>query len=487
MLYDKLKKYSESGIYPMHMPGHKRNIGILPHGLPYDTDVSEISGFDNLHDPRSVLRESAEVATGLYGSDKAFMLINGSTVGILAAIGAHAGNGDKILMARNCHLSVYNAVELFGLDPVYIVPETDESTGIFCSVDPAAVESALESGTGIKLVVVTSPTYEGVVSDIGSIAAIAHKYDVPLLVDEAHGAHLGFSKRFPENAVRAGADITVMSLHKTLPALTQCALMHQCGKYANVGEISRMLSILQTSSPSYILMASIDHCLRFLESDKDKLFADYEQNLDQFDREAKTLKNLSVLCKGGDVLHPGFFMFDPGKIVISTKSNAINGLRLADIFREEYKIELEMACADYAIAMTSICDTSYGFMRLADALKAIDSSAQTISSDESAYCEPARRPSLPDRADMPGDAIKRHGGFVPIKKSEGFISLEYVWVYPPGIPIITPGEIISPEFIVYIDRLVRSGVTPKSTKSQMPGFIYATSNALCGTQEVRSQ
>ena len=372
MLYDKLKEYSASGVYPMHMPGHKRNTGLLLPGLPYEIDISEISGFDFLHDPQGVLRETAEIAAGLYASDKAFPLINGSTVGILAAIGAHAGRGDKVLVARGCHISVHNAIELFGLEPVFIVPEIDEATGIACSVDPAVIEAALDSNADIRLVVITSPTYEGVISDVAAIADISHSRGVPLFVDSAHGAHLGFSKGFPDSAVHSGADITVVSLHKTLPALTQCSLLLVCGERADLGELSRLLSVLQTSSPSYVLMASIDRCLRLLLSDKDRLFFEYESCLERFSREVGALKKLSVLCKGKDIRHPDFFAFDPGKIVIVTRDSNISGFELMSIMREEYKIELEMARPDYAVAMTSVCDTPEGVSRLAQALIAVD-------------------------------------------------------------------------------------------------------------------
>ena len=406
MLYEKLNEYQAGGVYPMHMPGHKRNTGLLGSGLPYGIDVTEIHGFDNLHEPQGVLKETAELAAGLYGSDRAFLLINGSTVGILAAIGALTGRGDKILMASNCHVSVFNAASLFGLVPVYITPDTDELTGIALSVDPAVVETALDADDEIRLVVVTSPTYEGVVSDIQSIAEAAHKRGVPVFVDEAHGAHLGFSGRFPENAVREGADVVVMSLHKTLPALTQCSLLHVCGERADVGEITRLLSVLQTTSPSYVLMASIDSCLRLLVSDKDRLFTDYERNLEQFGRDVEGLQNLSffgVRCGDGyidwrseaaeaPICHGKtieasprhVFAFDPGKIVIVTNRAAISGFELADILRTEHKIELEKACPNYAVAMTSVCDTTEGFSRLASALIAIDGSVTVGGSREDA-------------------------------------------------------------------------------------------------------
>ena len=378
MLYDKLKEYGASGVYPMHMPGHKRNAAHMPGGMPCDIDITEIHGFDDLYDPRGVLRDTAELAAGVYGSDKAFLLVNGSSVGILSAIGAHTKRGDKILIARNCHRSVCNAAELFGLEPVFVKPETDGQSGVLRSVEPGSIESALDEDPLITLVVVTSPSYEGVVSDIRSIAGIVHEHDIPLLVDSAHGAHLGFSPYFPDSAAGSGADIVVISLHKTLPALTQCSLLHACGDRADVDEIARLLSTLQTSSPSYVLMASIDSCLRLIKSDNAGLFREYEKNLRRFDEDIRSIRNLSVLCHGASPPSHGFFGFDPGKLVIVTRGTPLSGTMLADVLREEHRIELELACGDYAIAMTSLCDTAEGFARLADALCAIDRSLKSV-------------------------------------------------------------------------------------------------------------
>ena len=372
MLYNKLKEYTECGVYPMHMPGHKRNTRCLPHGLPYDIDITEIPGFDDLHDSRGILRETAELASDLYGGNRAFLLVNGSTVGNLAAIGANTKRGDKVLVTGNCHRSVYNAIDLFGLDSVCITPEIDKASNLSLSINPDSVEAALEKDGAIKLVVVTSPTYEGVISNIRSIARIVHARSIPLLVDSAHGAHLGFSEYFPDSAVHAGADVVVMSLHKTLPALTQCSLLHVCSNRTSVSEVSRLLSVLQTSSPSYVLMASIDRCLRLLAAERDKFFCEYERNLARFSDSVKDLRNLHALYHCANPLHPGFFAFDPGKIVIITKNTPLSGFALADILRTEYNIEIELATAGYVVAMTSICDTPEGFSRLSDALVRID-------------------------------------------------------------------------------------------------------------------
>jgi len=372
MLYDKLRKYADSDAYPMHMPGHKRNGSFMPQGLPYDIDITEIHGFDDLHDPQTVLLETAILAAGLYGSREAFLLINGTTVGILAAIGAHAKRGEKILAVNNCHWSTPNAAALFGLEIFYIDTEIDEMTTVPCSVSPAAIRSALEKNTGIKLVIITSPTYEGILSDIESIADVVHDAGCILVVDSAHGAHLGFSDDFPQCAVTSGADIVVVSLHKTLPALTQCSLLHICSERADSGKTKELLSILQTSSPSYILMASIDYCLRSIKSDKEKFFEEYRQNLFYFYDCIQNLRNLSVLYPGKSSSSPQFFDHDPGKIVIITKNTGIDGETLAGLLRNKYKIEVERIFENYVIAMTSICDSAEGFKRLAEALCAID-------------------------------------------------------------------------------------------------------------------
>jgi arginine/lysine/ornithine decarboxylase len=225
-LYEIIKSYTSGTVYPMHMPGHKRNSVILGTGLPYDIDLTEIYGFDNLQNPEGILKETAELASKLYGSDRAFLSVNGSTGAVLSAIYACVKPDDKIIMARNCHKAVYNAIEITGARPVYVNPELDELSGVAGSIAPLTVDKVLEQNPDAKLVVISSPTYEGVISNIKDIAEAAHKRNIPLLVDAAHGAHLGFSPMFGASPVSEGADLVVMSLHKTMPALTGCALLH---------------------------------------------------------------------------------------------------------------------------------------------------------------------------------------------------------------------------------------------------------------------
>ena len=213
MLYDKLKSYKESGIYPFHMPGHKRKDITNDGLLPYNIDLTEIDGFDNLHNACGCIKEIEKKAEKLYCVNRALLLVNGATGGILASIRAMTDYGDKIIVARNCHKSVYNAIELCGLNPEYILPEYDENYGIFASISPQNLKTLLDKNPDTKLVIITSPTYEGIVSDIKSISDICHRYGAMLFVDEAHGAHFPFSEKFPSEAVKCGADVAVVSLH----------------------------------------------------------------------------------------------------------------------------------------------------------------------------------------------------------------------------------------------------------------------------------
>ena len=445
MLVEKLKEYANSGTYPFHMPGHKRAGG---NGLPYEIDITEIDSFDNLHDPRGCLSELQKTAAELYGARHAFALVNGSTVGILAAMRAMTKDGDRVLIARNSHMAVYHAAELCRLNTEYILPDTVDGLGIFASISPAAVERMLNAHPDTSLVVVTSPTYEGVVSDIKSIAAICHHYGARLLVDEAHGAHFPFSDRFPQSAVPCGADAAVTSLHKTLPAMTQTALL-LTNDDDLARELQRQLSVFETSSPSYVLLASIDRCLSFLKDSKGA-FADYAKRLDEFHQAAKSLRHLSVV-HDELMTAENVFDFDVGKLCIFG-NGCMSGKKLMDILRADYHLELEMALGDYALAMTSVCDTDEGFDRLINALTQIDSRCTQSDHSNTITVSP-----LPQKRYTISEAINADGEMCDIDHAEGKTSREYVRAYPPGIPILVPGEVIDREALIQLGALRVAG------------------------------
>ena len=448
-LYDKLKDYSETDSYPFHMPGHKRNTDLLGVSFPFDIDITEIDGFDNLHSAEGILKNAADKARKVFHSEHSYMLINGSTCGILAAIRSVTEYGDDIIIARNCHKSVYNGCLLNNLNMHFIYPPQDDKSGVSGSIAIDSVREAIENCMTAKAVVITSPTYEGVISDIKSIADIAHSYGIPLIVDNAHGAHQIFFGLNEGEPIQGGADIVISSLHKTLPSLTQTAVAHVNGNLVDSRRFERELSIFETSSPSYILMSSIDTCFDFLEN-SGKLFEEYRKNLHKFSESIKYLKHLTVLCHGSDdISEHKFYSFDTGKIVICTSGTNLSGVELMKLLRDKYGLELEMAYPFYAVAMTSVCDKREGFVRLSKAL---------IEIDESILFSGNTVPVLPiPKPEKSGLSLAKASDKNLIVNDDK-ISRGYIFAYPPGIPIVIPGEIIDDEILMYIEVLKASGV-----------------------------
>ena len=465
MLYDKLKKYSKSGVYPFHMPGHKRNPMLCDGTMPYEIDLTEIDGFDNLHNAEGCILEVQNLAERLYNVKKAFLLVNGATGGILSAVRAMTNRGDKVLVARNSHKSVYNALEICGLEPEYIVPAVDDEFGINCSITPLQVEKAIVENPNTKLLIITSPTYEGAVSDIKEISRIADLHNVSVLVDEAHGAHFPFSDSFPVEAIQCGADVAVASLHKTLPSLTQTALLLTSNEEL-INPLAENLAIFETSSPSYVFMSSIEKCLDFCENAS--AFDEYIKRLNSFNEKCKSLKKIKVLCYGNDeVKNHRFFDFDISKITVSVRGLDINGTQLAEILRNDFKIEPEMVCSDYVLLISTVCDTDEGFARLINALQIIDSKCSVKELNACRYSI-----TIPKIAVKPCECSGKDGEFCLLEHSIDKISLEYVWAYPPGIPIIAKGEIITQDMANIIIAQIASGINVCSTKGKIPKEIY---------------
>lgn len=437
-LYSRLKAYSDTDYYGFHMPGHKRNQIRFGEGLPYGIDITEIEGFDDLHHADGIIKEAQQEAARLYGAEETKFLVNGSTAGILSAVLGCTKKGDQILVARNCHKSVYHAIFLNELEPVYLWPGFSRQFQLNTEISVSAVKAALTKHSRIKAVVIVSPTYDGVVSDIESIAEAVHERGIPLIVDEAHGAHFGFHPYFPENALKKGADVVIHSLHKTLPSLTQTALLHMRGEYIDKRRISSYLDMLQSSSPSYILMASIHECIRMLREEKEQLFEPYVRNLDTLRKNLQNLKHLKLV----QTEH-----YDRSKLVISVRHTDMSGRELYRELLEKYHLQMEMAAGSYVLAMTSPGDTKEGFARLEQALFELDAAAklrENVQEDDI-----AKLPENPVICTSTKAALcgAKETTYLPVEKSEGMISLEYAYLYPPGCPMIVPGERISRECI----------------------------------------
>lgn len=462
----KLLAYSQSDAYPFHMPGHKRQR--MGNWIPEELDITEITGFDNLHHAEGILREAQQRAAELFGADETFFLVNGSTAGLLAAVCGTVKKGGRLLMARNCHKAVYHAVYLMELKTAYLYPE-ETAFGIQGSITPEQVAEMLEQYPDTEAVLLTSPTYDGVVSDIAAIAEIVHAKEIPLIIDEAHGAHFGFSKGFPQKALALGADLCIESVHKTLPAYTQSALLHyRKNPWVDLERVKRYLGIYQSSSPSYILMAGIDRCSRILQEQGEKLFAKYEARLHDFYEKCKTLQRIRVLSPDGSneqtgEKDPGIWDRDPSKILICAENVGLHGQELAQRLTETYHLELEMASGHYATALTTFMDTQEGFDRLFAALQEIDGENPNLSVTDSPTAN-ADSVSMAEKIVENGfttrdiyrkaekvleiaQAMDAPKETVLLMEAAGAVSGEFVYLYPPGIPILAPGERVTEEIL----------------------------------------
>lgn len=510
-LYDALTKYCATDAYPFHMPGHKRRAAFLCD--PAAIDITEIDGFDNLHHAEGLLKEAQERAAALYGSSETHFLVNGSTAGILSAIGACASPGRCLLMARVSHRSAFNAAALSQVRTAYLyagdLALTHSGSGLLCGgkipndlsgpVDPEQVEEALSSQEDVCAVFVTSPTYDGVVSDVARIARIAHRHGVPLIVDEAHGAHFGMHRIFPESSVRLGADLVIHSLHKTLPALTQTALLHVNGTLVDREKLRYLLSVYQTSSPSYVLMASIDQCIHLLREEGKGLFDAYAARLQRF-YDTTRLSGFSLLRTDDPsrilVRPPAGYALalspDSGAAPAFASTASANfssggraqtdagALQLTRSLRERFHLEPEMTALSYVLLLSSVCDDDEGLGRLSDALMTLDweyldtvrsvnctdaSAGSHAAGSESALPKANASNAAGPESALPkarvhctiAQALGSRTQSVLFSESEGCVSAEFLMQYPPGVPLLVPGERIFGELIRSVERIQSRG------------------------------
>lgn len=472
---ESLSKYISENPYPWHMPGHKRSACYNTDGFiqiekdndrwtkMFAYDFTEAKGLDDMHKPEAFIKDSMQMLCDIYGTYKTYMLVNGATGGILAAVYACCNMGETVLMARNCHKSVYNAVALLRLKPEYLWPSVLNGTGILGDITPAEVDRQLvrmiAKGEKPSALILTSPTYEGVVSDIQEISNILKKYDIPLIVDEAHGAHLAFmGDDYPTPAIDNGADIVIESVHKTLPSLTQTAVLHLMNKKYEKN-LERYLTVFQTSSPSYLFMQSIEKAVFYCHSAVAD-FKMYRSRLEKFRNQCEDFKHLSLFYP-----HKKVYDYDIGKLVIQICSDAffmyegirkkLTGTMLSDILAEEYGQVLEMASKDYVIAMTSVMDGEEAFANLYHALKEIDSRIVVMEQDKN--CPVPEY--IPDMGILPGEAWNRDSVLIELERSIGCMAAEYIYAYPPGIPVVVPGELISEKVISDIKDMLKYGLS----------------------------
>ena len=462
--YNELIEYSKNGRYPLHMPGHKRNERLFDGIDPYKVDITEIDGFDNLHNPKGIILDAMKNASDFFETDRTWFLVNGSSCGILAAISAVTNIGDKIIIGRNCHKAVYNCAKLRNLDVEYVYPSYIAKYGINGGYNKGEIENILKKNRDVKAVVLTSPTYDGIVSDIEEIARVVHKYNTVLIVDEAHGAHFGISEKLPVPAYKLGADLVIESTHKTLPAMTQTALLHLKGDRIDAGKVQEMLSIYETSSPSYVLMCSIDKCIREIQKNGQQRYDELLNVINKIRKNVNKCKYISIPCEELKNQN-NVFDVDVTKLIINVNNSGITGKQLGDILRYKYNIEVEMDSLKYVLGITTICDDYKELERLAEAVKEIDKSLEE-KQNENISVELLKNKRMYSIYET--DLKEKNA--VNLFDSKDCISCEFVFLYPPGIPLVVPGEVITEELLeqikVYLEANMNiSGLKDNSNKT----------------------
>lgn len=451
MIIDGLKKYKDKKTVRLHIPGHKGRRGLEEKTAEVfgkdllEIDVTEVHHMDDLHQPSGMIRDAQEKAANLWKSEKTYFLVNGSSSGLIAAINSAVKEGEKILIPRNVHKSVYSALALSGGIPVYFQPEMNMEQGVVGGMDLEKLEDVLLAHPDLKAMVVINPTYQGVCSDLKAICQLAHSKNVVVIADEAHGAHLAFSKNAPLTALEAGADLVIQSTHKTLGSLTQSSMLHVQGNLVDYGRLKYFLEVMQSTSPSYLLMASLDSARSFAETEGEKLFNRLEQAVIRAKNQINRLKGFT--CLDSKVIGKnGIYGLDPFKLVISGKYIGLSGYALHQKLYETYHIECEYGDANNITCLLGIGSEPSDIETLVRSLEEISESS-TVKTLEHSKKE-KMIPPLPNWVPYkmtPREAMNQKTRTVSWEDSVGEISGEMIIPYPPGIPVVLPGEIITEE------------------------------------------
>lgn len=465
-LFNVLKEYVNRGIIPFHVPGHKKGHGIeksfkdFMGENPFKIDVTVFDLVDSLHHPTGAIKEAQELLAEAYNADHSFFSVQGTSGAILAMIISVLRDEDKIIIPRNAHKAIMSGVILSGAVPVYVDPEVDERLGIAQGVTTESIKKALEENPDTKAVLIINPTYYGIASDIREIVKIVHGYNIPLLVDEAHGPHLAFSDDLPVSALEAGADICCQSTHKIIGAMTQCSVLHLKSRYISSERVQQVLNVLQTTSPSYILMASLD-CARKQIALHGRELISYAVSLTNYARE-EINKIPGLYCFGRDLIdHQGVYDVDTTKVTISCRDLGITGAELEKILVGEFNIQMDLSDFYNVLATCTFGDTKKSIDALIDALKKI---SKRYYGKRQALRGFSSIPEHPKKILEPRQAFFHDKKSIPIKDSIGEVSAEFLMAYPPGIPVLCPGEIITKEIVDYVYEMKQCGLKLQGTE-----------------------
>lgn len=459
-LFTGLKAHAAKNPVQFHIPGHKKGSGMDPEFRQFigenalSIDLINIFPLDDLHHPQGMIQQAQDLAAEAFGADHTFFSVQGTSGAIMTMVMTVCGPGDKIIVPRNVHKSVMTAIVFSGAVPIFIHPEIDPDLGISHGITTDAVSRALNEHPDAKGLLVINPTYFGISGDLKQIVEIAHSFDVPVLVDEAHGVHIHFHDELPMSAMQAGADMAATSVHKLGGSLTQSSVLNVKEGLISTKRVQTILSMLTTTSTSYLLLASLDAARRRLAIEGEKLIDDALSLARSMREQINEIPNL--YCVGAEILgSKATYDFDPTKLIISVKRLGITGHEAENWLRENYNIEVELSDLYNILCIVTPGDTE----READLLiRALSHLADVFEGTEAKIHTEVLLPDIPLLALSPRDAFYAETEIVSFEESAGRIIAEFVMVYPPGIPIFIPGEIITEENLTYIQKNQEAGL-----------------------------
>jgi len=486
-LLDALRECVHKKHAPFYAPGHKRGQGI-PQQLAdcfgssvFRADLPELAELDNLFAPQGVIQEAQQLAAAAFGAEHTWFLVNGSTCGVEAAILATCATGDKIILPRNVHQSAIAALILSGALPIFVTPLYDPVLDIAHSITVDGVAAALEQHPDAKAVMMVYPTYYGVCGDVAAIAQLAHQHGIPLLVDEAHGPHFAFHPDLPTPALASGADLSVQSIHKVLGAMTQASMLHVQGSWIDTDRLSKSLQLLQSTSPSYLLLASLDAARQQMAMQGEQLMSRTLHLADAARTQISQIPGLSVLepvvtPSGATLQTPGFFALDRTRLTVTVSGLGLTGFEADEILNQQLNVTAELPSLQHLTFIVSLGNTEADIAALVQAFTTLSKEYKRNSYHMQASADD-KVTQIADSVHFglisPRDAFFSQTETLPVEKSCDRISAELVCPYPPGIPVLMPGELITKAALDYLQQI-----------QTMDGFISGCADPSLSTLKV---
>lgn len=478
-LFHGVLNHAKSLPVQFHIPGHKHGTGMDPEFKQFmgdnalSIDLINISPLDDLHHPHGIIKEAQELAAEAFHADHTFFSVQGTSGAIMTMIMTVCSPGDKIIVPRNVHKSIMSAIIFSGATPIFIHPELDVTLGISHGITVSSVKKAIEANPDAKGVLVINPTYFGVAANLEEIVRSAHEYDIPVLVDEAHGVHIHFSDKLPLSAMQAGADMSATSVHKLGGSLTQSSVLNIRGDYISSSRVQSIISMLTTTSTSYILLSSLDTARRHLAIRGEALLDEAIKLAEAAREEINRIPG--IYCPGKEMLDDhAIYDLDPTKLIISIKDLSINGYEVENWLRDKANIEVELSDLYNILCIVTIGETKENITVLTDALKELSVQYFDASNRNSERSD-VEIPNIPILSLSPREAFYADTELVKLDESAGRISAEFIMIYPPGIPIFIPGEIIEHDNLHYISENIKAGLPVQGPEDATLTYIRVIS------------